>query len=243
MTKRNFVSLTLVGFAVSMLGRTAYASDPVIDFSIVSNSSVAGVWSYGQTPTLGGAFSLLATAVPSEPLNPLLRDWRGAEPGFAGNYPFLLQNPTGIAQALGGTATSQPDELLLHPGPSGEYSVLRFVVPTSGSYQLQGAFTGRDTFLATTDTSILLNSGSSLFTGDININAGGNSAAFNLTQSFTAGDTLDFAVGFGNGSYSNDSTGLKLSITSSVASAPEPTTLVFLALGGALVLACRRANI
>ena len=234
---------TAATLSIGMLAGTAHAYDPVLDFSIASNSGVNGVWSYGQTSVLGGGFTLLANAVPADALNPSLESWQGSTPGFSGGYPVILHNPSGVPQSYGPTATSQPDELLFHPGPTSEYSVLRFVVPASGSYQLLGTFTGRDSGPATTNVSILLNSGvgSPLFTGDININGGGNAASFNLTQSFSAGDTLDFSIGDGNGTYFNDSTGLKLSVASS--SAPEPGTLAFLALGGTLVIVHRRRKL
>ena len=235
MTRRlSFLAIALV----SSLASGAFAYDPVTDFSIATNSSVNGVWSYGQTPALGGgySFSLLPTAQASEPLNANLESWKGAVSGFTETYPVMLHNKTLIDQAYG-TATSQPDELLFHPGPGGELSVLRFVVPTTGAYRVQGAFAGRDSATTTTDAHIFLNGGAgSLFTGDININAGGNVAAFDLTQTFTAGDTIDFAVGFGDGTYFNDSTGLKLAIQS----APEPATLALLALAAPIALLARR---
>jgi PEP-CTERM motif len=245
--KHRKTSLTLAAtIAVSILLGTTSAQattyDPVVDFSFVSNSNVNGVWSYGQSTTLGGAFSLLTTPV-NDSLNPLLEDWQGTVTGFSGNYPVIQHNPTGISQAYGGTATSEPDELLFHPGPGGEYSVLRFVVPATGSYNLAGAFTGRDIGPSTTDVSVLLNMGvgTPLFAGDTNI-VGGNVASFNVTQSFTAGDTIDFAVGYGNGSYVNDSTGLKLSVISA-ATAPEPTTLALIGLGSGIGMLVRCRNV
>jgi hypothetical protein len=234
------ISATIaVSIILSATSAQAITYDPVVDFSFVSNSSVNGVWSYGQSTTLGGTFSLLTTPV-NDSLNPLLEDWQGSVAGFSGNYPVIQHNPTGVSQGYGGTATSEPDELLFHPGPGGEYSVLRFVVPTTGSYTLNGIFTGRDTGPATTDLSVLLNMGvgTPLFSGDTNI-VGGNVAVFNVTQSFTAGDTIDFAVGYGNGSYVNDSTGLKLTVASA-ATAPEPTTLALLGLGSGLGILARR---
>jgi hypothetical protein len=218
----------------------AQTYDPATDFSIATNTNVNSVWSYGQYLTLGGGFSLLSTPVTPDNVNPVLESWQGTVPGFLENYPLILHNPTGTSQSFF-TATSEADELILHPGPNGEYSVLRFVVPTTGSYNLNGIFTGRDSATTTTDVSVFLNLGvgSPLFAGDINV-TGGNTASFNVTQSFTAGDTVDFAVGYGNGSYTNDSTGLKLAVTP-VTSAPEPATIALLAMGsGCGILARRR---
>ncbi len=44
--------------------------------------------------------------------------------------------------------------------------------------------------------------------GGINIGASGNSFAASPSVQVTAGDTIDFAVGYGNGSYVFDSTGV-----------------------------------
>lgn len=210
---------------------SAHAYDPVADFSITSNQNVAGVWGYGQTNVRGGTFSLLQTAVASSPFNGNLEGWQGNTPGFGANYPTINHNKTAVTQSYL-TVTHPADELLLHPGPGGQNAVLRFIAPTTGVYRFQGTFTGRDTGPATTDVAILLNSTTTLFSGGININGLGNSTSFDIAQAFAAGDRIDFSVGYGNGFYGNDSTGLKFGATA--AAAPEPSSAALL-LGASLL--------
>jgi len=98
----------------------------------------------------------------------------------------------------------------MHPGCHGEDTVVRFTVPLSGNYRLRGSFEGIDECCPTTDVHIRLNSTTSLLDG--NINGFGQVVLFDLQQQVTAGDPVDFIVGFGNGNYFNDSTALQLAI-------------------------------
>jgi hypothetical protein len=101
----------------------------------------------------------------------------------------------------------------MHPGPSGAQAVVRWTAPASGTYAIQGFFEGLD-FVGptTTDVHILLNSSTSLFSG--NISSFEVPLTFTLSLSVSAGDKIDFVVGFGSdGNYLFDSTGLKGTIT------------------------------
>lgn len=219
--------LILASITLLILRTGAHAYDPVADFSISNNQNVAGVWSYGQSATLGGAFNLLPTAEPNYPFNTNLESWRGAANGLGGGFPYISHNKTNTTQTFL-TVTHPADELLLHPGPNGEYAVLRFVAPTAGVYRFQGTFTGRDSGPATTDVSIRQNLATALFGAGINISGGGNAAVFDVSPILAAGDSIDFSVGFGNGFYGNDSTGLRLGATP--AEVPEPSSVALLAL-------------
>ncbi len=55
------------------------------------------------------------------------------------------------------TAVLAPHQLSFHPGPNGEFCLIRFTAPTSGKFQISGAFTGVDTHGTTTDAHILVN--------------------------------------------------------------------------------------
>jgi hypothetical protein len=101
------------------------------------------------------------------------------------------------------------DKLDLHPGPSGEYTVVRYTAPAAGTYSVVGQFVGLDS--ATTNVFVVLNN-TFIFTGTIN--GAGSTAPFNFTMPLIAGDVLDFAVGWGvNHNYTSDSTGLQGTIT------------------------------
>lgn len=225
----------LAAFTVSCCALAPAASaqyNAVTDFSITANQNVNGVWSYGQTPTRGGTFSLLQTAETNFSFSNSIEAWRGTATGFSGNYPFIAHNKTATTQTY--LTVTQPIDLLnLHPGPSGENAVVRFTAPQAGTFRIQGRFQGLDNGPTTTDVALLLN-GIVQYTSGINTNNNGNLATFDLTRTFAIGDRLDFSVGYGNGFYGNDSTGLAVSI--GPAAAPEPGTLGLLCVG-ALTLA------
>ena len=65
---------------------------------------------------------------------------------------------------------------------------------------------------ATTDVHVLRNR-EPLFNGLINLGGGGPRARYRGSFALDAGDTLDFAVGFGNGDYGADTTALAVRIT------------------------------
>lgn len=110
------------------------------------------------------------------------------------------------------------DSLYVHPGGGGQRSVLRFVAPAAGTYQLTGALQ-RANLSATTDLRIVQNETTSLLTGDINSKY---QLPFNLTVTVAAGDTIDFSVGFGNGSYNNDGSSLNVTVAQSVTACLTP---------------------
>jgi len=94
--------------------------------------------------------------------------------------------------------TWQPGQMALHPGPQGQYSVLRWTCPADGDYSVDATFTGIAQE-ATTDVHLLYN-GHALHHGLIHVSGGGNESAFSRKLAIAKDDTLDFVVGFGNGS-------------------------------------------
>ncbi len=125
--------------------------------------------------------------------------------------PWVARNATAeTIRALG--ITWPAGQLALHPGPAGEYSVVRFTAPAMGQVELEAVFTGIAE-RATTDVHVLHN-GRPLFDGALNLDGQGNQAKYTKSLALAAGDTIDFAVGYGNGSYGGDSTALAATITS-----------------------------
>ncbi len=211
--------------------RAAVIFNAAADFSATNNPN--GVWSYGQSATLGAPVQLYTQNGPDNvdpPPADLLDTWNAGAGGMFA-VPAVYHNGTNGVVAFS-NITYLPGELGFHPGPMGEFSVVRFTAPTSGSYSLVSSYRPID-LATTTDVHVLLN-GVSLFSGNVNPNA---PTSFNDVLSLTAGDTLDFAVGNGNGSYFNDSTGISVVLTSSAV--PEPSTLT-LALLGLGIGCCRR---
>ncbi len=122
-------------------------------------------------------------------------------------------NRNGGKQRLTGLGiTWQPKQLALHPGPKGEYSVVRWTCPAAGEYTMEATFAGIAES-ATTDVHVLHN-GRSLHDGLINVKDHGNVSECTKILTLAQGDTLDFAVGFGNGFYGGDTTALSARIRS-----------------------------
>lgn len=199
--------------------------DSGTDFSLAANPN--GVWTYGSEPTLAGEFSAYTFS----------GTFSGAQFWGAdanGDPPLDFYNPTASTIQTSATAFLAPGQSAFHPGPNGEYSVYRFTAPATGVYALIGAFVAIDQHPTTTDIHILLDD-VSIFDGNLNSSNSGTTYATNLA--LTGGDTLDFAVGFGNGDYSFDSTGIDAKLTTSV---PEPSTIALLTLGAIGLLFARR---
>ncbi|MCE9558032.1 MAG: PEP-CTERM sorting domain-containing protein [Armatimonadetes bacterium] len=209
---------------VSALAASSFGSDAAADFSLASNPN--GVWTYGWSSTLAGPLTLCGTTAT---LGPIIQ-WRG-DMAADGN-PSLFKNTTG-STIVSGTVTLSAFQLALHPGPNGEYSILRYTAAAAGLYSVSAGFIGQDA--TTTDVHVLLN-GVSIY--DNTVSGFGNSNAYAGTQSLLAGDTVDVRVGYGsNGSFFYDTTGVDFQVSA----VPEPASLLALGLGAVALLRRRRA--
>jgi hypothetical protein len=206
---------------ISTAARAGY--DAAADFS--PNHA----WSYGWSQTLGSPFILDTRYENRFGLD----FWEGAVPNEAppGAFPIVFHNPTEQPVYVNGTLVVLPGQLGFHPGPGGEYGVVRFTAPADAVYSFDVAFSGLD-FVGptTTDVHVLVN-GAPIFDGAVN--AFGSGPSFSSSRIMQAGGTIDFAVGRGsNGSFLYDSTGLDVRIdVGSAAPVPEPGTNALM-LGG-----------
>ena len=182
--------------------------DAVRDFSSQSNPN--GVWSYGWESTLGDTLNLYTLADTTSV--PGMSVFYKSGDNWTGGWPVLGRNDTS-KKVCWKTVCIFPAYLLLHPGASGELSVLRWTAPSPGRFLIEGGFVGLD-FVGptTTDVHVLVNSKRSLLSGPITSYKW--PLIVNLTVSVSAGDTVDFAVGFGkNGNFTCDSTGVRFAVT------------------------------
>jgi len=202
---RLLLTICLLALSSTLL----HATDPAQEFSIAKNPN--GLWSYGSTTTLGGTFTLYPQALVN------VQGVQGKDLWNVGN----TDCNAGQTPILGRSTEQQTqppafiifpvDTLDMHPGCHGEDTVLRWTAPLSGNYRLRGSFEGIDECCPTTDVHIRLNSMTSLL--DADINGFGQVALFDVKRAVSAGDTIDFIVGFGSdGNYFNDSTALQLAI-------------------------------
>jgi uncharacterized repeat protein (TIGR01451 family) len=189
------------GTFTSPNGFTYIANDDAArDFFVSTNPSAR--WSYGYEASRGAAFNLYSTHGNSSGF-----DYWGA------GLPNLGRNSTtGTLQQATNFTPSMKIEM--HPGPSGENSVFRWTAPAAGQYRIHGYFVGYDSSYPTTsDVAILHNNSTSATLFSSNINSYNVPANFDVTTTFSAGDTAEFTVGFGsNGNYSGDGTGLDVTI-------------------------------
>jgi hypothetical protein len=203
------------------------------DFSVASNPN--GVWSYGTTgTTLTGPLTLYATQKNGMGGVPDWNGWQGTQPMFGDNFPLVGKN-------FGATSEASADIVLLagqlaeHPAPDGAYAVVRFTAPTAGTFLLNAVFEGREfqgqERATNTDVHILLN-GVALFNGAVIGFGPSSDQSFATTLSLSAGDRVDFSVGFGSDhNFLGDTTALDATLSA----VPEPSGLVLMlsALGGA----------
>ena len=129
--------------------------------------------------------------------------------GDLGIDPNVSFNPTQRTLSMAAIRWT-PGRLSLHPGPKGEYSVVRWTAPGAGVHAVKAAFLSIDP-AATTDVYVLHN-GRPLFEGLINLAGKPSRAEYAGNVNVAKGDTLDFAVGFGNATHSSDSTGLEVTL-------------------------------
>jgi hypothetical protein len=186
--------------------------DAVKDFSITANPN--GVWTYGWTSSLGSP--LTPYAVTDTSSFPGTSFWFVVGNGGNGITPCVAHNDTGV-RICASDWCLPPNDLLLHPGPNGEYSVVRWTAPSSETIVIHGIFEGLVPLVpdgpTSTDVHVLHNSSRSLLRGPINSYR--QPLAFGgILLRVAAGDTIDFAVGFGSdGNYNADSTGIRFVIT------------------------------
>lgn len=174
-------------------------------------SNPNGMWSYGWKTSRDGIFNLYTDYLRNDSTAQTDR-WYNNQIGIDLG---VLYNGTGTVCHLAGTTSFRPGKLVLHPGPNGEYSVLRWTAPVKGDFNVIVRFTGVSGYngaqVTTTDVAVFKN-GTRLYLGYINLNGNGNTSIFTTGFSINAGDTLDFIVGNGNGSYYYDSTEVDVSI-------------------------------
>jgi hypothetical protein len=221
------VALFLVILAVPQV-QAGVVYDAAADFSPTNNPN--GVWSYGWSSTLGSPFNLDVSSTTVDGLN----FWEGPVPGVPYvTYPYICHNGTGSTLIYGGAVQMLPGQLAFHPGPQDQYGVIQFTAPTAGTFLLLTSFTGVDFAGAygPTATSVhVLVDGSSIFSGLVNGFGAGSGPSFDTTLTLKAGDTVDFAVGFGSrDAYYDDATGITATFSSSV---PEPSSMVLAVVAG-----------
>ncbi|MBN2506573.1 MAG: glycoside hydrolase family 2 [Verrucomicrobia bacterium] len=132
--------------------------------------------------------------------------WRNAERVD----PCVTRNGTrDVIRGLG--ITWAPGQLAFHPGRHGEYAVVRWTAPADDTIRVTAHFQSIAE-RATTDVHVRHNA-RSLFDGLIHAGNAGPEARVDKPLAVRRGDTVDCAVGYGNGDYGADTTALAVTIT------------------------------
>jgi PEP-CTERM motif len=232
--RRTLLGLPAVALVLALTNSAVHATvyNAATDFSITTNGGT-NPWSYGYTLGLGGTF------IPF-PNNPAGVAVNGSTFDIWRDNSFIS---SGVPDAFKniGTVTSAdnvlPGQFALHPGQTNSYAVLCFTAPTTDTYTLTSQYFVGNTGQTSIDVYKNSGSGSPLFSSATT----SGSPVFNSTISLNASDKLYFAVGPSTDGFFADSTPLNVNLVSGV-SAPEPTTIALLSLGGLGVLARRRKS-
>lgn len=166
---------------------------------------MTGVWRYGYSNNITGPMVLYPYRE-----NPYgqdyLQEWNN------NGRPSVMYNAS--SSEISDTGTIFPSHSFsLHPGASGQYSIARWIAPSSGSYVVQADFSGLYVPGTTSDVHVLINN-SSIVNGLVD-GYGSSIAVSDSSGPITilVGQTIDFLVGYGsNNTYNGDSTMLAATI-------------------------------
>lgn len=195
-----------------------------------TSSNPNGPWSFGYQTTLNGTFNLFEQyGTPITNLN----QWT-----TTGIDSLSVSQNTSASANNFGTISIPGETLDMHPGPNGQFAVIRFTAPSDGLFQVDLGFFGCDFAGPTTTDVHLAHNGIDVWSSTVTTFGTTPSTSYMGGINLLAGDTLDAIVGFGNGSYAYDSTG----VVYAVEGVPEPTSLVTLTLAATALMRRRRAK-
>ena len=228
------VTMRLAAILVLLIGQFAHVQaqktfDLSADFSFNDNPALPTpnqVWQYGYSETSSLAPDQFRVDTQSDPVD-LQCDptgsigfWHpaanhGPGPGY---YPYVAYNTTKQPQVGCKGWAVRPGEIAMEASNTGQFSLVRFTVPVSGTYKVSAQFEGIHYGLSTTDVHVLHNA-TSLFDADIDgyggdpafhkVEGASPTASYSGQLESKANDTVTFAVGYGKDkTNSGDTTGL-----------------------------------
>lgn len=238
--------LLLAAMLLCLLTGNAFANfiyDAKADFN-GSVNGVGGNWQYGWSDNETSALNVYGTSDYFISTSLQLQGFRNYSGGGADTL------TPGVFKAYGSSTLHgyQNGDLIVHPGriptnssnPNDEkFSVIRFVAPTAGIYNLASNWIRKGTSQQSGDDIRVFisrsSSPTSLFSGNFDFNQLGSFSVNGL--SLTAGETIDFRVG-GLGERNGDVTISNVTITA----VPEPGSLACVSglVAGLSVLSRRR---
>jgi K319-like protein/NHL repeat-containing protein len=235
--KKNLVALVAIALAL-LVSLSGMATAAVIynagdDLTTAELSGVGapslpvnGVWTYGTSPTVGGAFTPFPNTFHTD--SDTLGDpsvFQGWSPPANDSPPFILVNTTngpasGDVVVNAGIGNFDSHTLWVHPVSTPSpiaFLVLRWTAPSDGTIDITADWIRRHFGSVTTHVrknGVLLGADGVTFSGNPAVNFVQNNV------SVSANDTIDFITG-PNGNYSADSTQLNAVITFTAATTAD----------------------
>jgi len=214
----SFIVITLAVLALSVnQGQAETTFDLSTDFSFEHNPNKVWQYGYSSTDVLDvNQFQLDKVTDTYGNVGFWHPDAnKGPGPGY---YPYIAHNATTQTQIVFKGLAFRPGEVAMESSRAGQYGMIRFVAPSTGTYKVNVQFEGIHFGLSTTDVHLLRN-GTSLF--DADIDGYGGDSAFHTVQgtspraeysgqvAMKKDETLTIAIGYGkNKTNSCDTTGL-----------------------------------
>jgi hypothetical protein len=210
-----------------LLDSRATSWDVARDFS--NSCNPIGQWSYGSTPTLGGAFTLFTRTgtITFQAQNGAVGQWVGTYSQGGQFFPIVSKfygDPGTTVSVVVGTGgqddqtdqerpiiQSRANGIVMHPTlPGLGYGVIRWTAPKSRTYVIAVSFFSAEhdeSLGATTDVHVQRNH-VSVFDGNVNgVGSVQNYSTGHRGIALDAGDVIDLAVG-PDGDLTADSTGV-----------------------------------
>ena len=223
MPRRLFCVVTLALLPAGLL-----LAQPKTEFDVAANFSIEknpnGAWQYGYSATLSLDPREFRLATKTETVGATSfwhpRENKGPGPGY---YPYIAYNSTKDTQygSRNGWAV-RSGQVAMEASNSGQYSLIRFIAPKRGRYQITARFEGIHFGLSSTDVHVLHNA-APLFSA--NIEGYGGDPSFHKVEGASPvaeysgqivlqeNDSVTFACGYGaNKTHFSDTTGLQARI-------------------------------
>jgi hypothetical protein len=210
-----------------------------------SGANPFGDWSYGWATTATSPFMVYSNYDPS--LQFLTHEaiqtglgisaWSSSPLGSDFDPAAFDNRLSNEILAMGGAGNTviPPGAFVLHPGPSGEYSIVRWTAPKTMVVGIDVTFTGLVQDGASTTTDVHVRQYASDLSGDggydlpgaaavLNLDGSPNTAHFKSDVVFpvAAGDVFDFMVGNGGNGYDFDSTGIAVTLCAAATETAPP---------------------
>jgi hypothetical protein len=214
--------IAVVFALLTSFAHAATVFDLSTDFSFRDNPNKVWQYGYSATNSLDPAeFRFDKYADPAGPVgfwHPSVSS--GPGPGW---YPYVAYNTTRQTQRGSNNGWSvRPGQVAMEGSNTGQYSLIRFVAPAAGTYNVTARFEGVHFGLSSTDVHVLQNS-VSLFDADIAgyggdpalhaVQGASPTALYSGKVKLRANDIVTFAVGYGkNKTNYCDTTGLVVRI-------------------------------